>query len=269
MTRRFRLVLSGACAVLAALLCLLYGRHVQQEAERARSEALERYGGEVVSLVVATEGIEAGETVDRTNVAERDWLADLAPADALTGIESVLGAQVSVPVAAGVPLTELNFRDVEDAVEVPPDRIALSLPLTSNLTVPPGLGPGSTLAAYEVTDSGVRLLSEELTALAVPQVGSGLYSAGALTVAVAPGDVAAVLAASGEGSLRLALPGDEALGLDDGALTAPTEVPAEDGSKDGGAVGDGLSSLGNSAGESGTGSATDATGGDGKGGRDS
>lgn len=251
MTRRFRLVLSGACAVLAALLCLLYGRHVQQEAERARSEALERYGGEVVSLVVATEGIEAGETVDRTNVVERDWLADLAPADALTGIESVLGTQVSVPVAAGVPLTALNFRDVEDVVEVPPDRIALSLPLTSSLTVPPGLGPGSTLAAYEVTDSGVRLLSEGLTALAVPQSGSGLYSVGALTVAVAPGDVAAVLAASGEGSLRLALPGDEALDLGDGA------------------VGDGSSGPGDPAGEGGAGPAADATGADGEGGQDS
>lgn len=264
MTRRFRLVLSGACAALAALLCLLYGQHVQQEAERARSEALERYGGEVVSLVVATEGIEAGETVDRTNVAERDWLADLAPADALTGIDSVLGTQVSVPVAAGVPLTALNFRDAGDAVEVPPDRVALSLPVTSSLTVPPGLGAGSTLAAYEVTDSGVRLLSEDLTALGVPQAGSGIYSGGTLTVAVAPGDVAAVLAASGDGSLRLALPGDGALDLADGASAAPREVPAEGGSDDMGAGG-----SGGPSGEGGAGAATAAPEADGEGGRDS
>lgn len=260
MTRRFRLVLSGACAALAALLCLLYGQHVQQEAERARSEALERYGGEVVSLVVATEGIEAGETVDRTNVAERDWIADLAPADALTSIESVLGSQVSVPAAAGVPLTALNFRDEEDVVEVPSGRMAISLPLTSSLTVPPGLGPGAKLAAYEVRDSGVRLLSEDLTTLAAPQAGSGISSGGALTVAVAPGDVAAVLAASGEGSLRLALPGDGALSLDVGASTAPTEVLAEG---DPGGTGTGTGG-GGSGGEGGAGSAVNTTGADGE-----
>lgn len=228
MTRRFRLILSGSCAVLAALSCLLYGQSVREEADRARAEALERYGGEVVSLVVATEGIEAGETVDRSNVAERDWLADLAPSDAVTGIDSVLGTKVSVPVAAGVPLTALNFRDVEDAVEVPADRVALSLPVTGDLVLPPGLSAGAELAAYEAADEGVRLLADDLLVLATPQAGEGIYASGSLTVAVAPENVAPVLAASGEGSLRLALPGDEALSLDETAPAAPTEVPPED-----------------------------------------
>ena len=90
MRRRFRLMVSGACALVAALACGVYGQHVRDEAERVRTEALERYGGEVVSLLVAPDGLEAGEVVDRQNVVERDWLADLAPEGAVVGIDAVL-----------------------------------------------------------------------------------------------------------------------------------------------------------------------------------
>ena len=105
MTRRFRFALSGSCAVLAALLCALYGQHVHDEADRVRAEALERYGGEVVSLVVAPEGLEAGEVVDGRNAIERDWLADLAPDGAVVDLEDVMGDEVTIPAAEEVELT--------------------------------------------------------------------------------------------------------------------------------------------------------------------
>lgn len=228
MRRRFRLVLSGSCAILAAMACLLYGEHTREEAERARAEALERYGGEVVSLVVATETIEAGGVIDRSNVAERDWVSDLAPADAVTGIDGVLGDEVSVPVSAGVPLTALNFRDAEDAVEVPADRMALSVPVSDDMGIASSMEVGATLAAYEVSDMGVRLLADDLQVLASPQSSGGPLSSGSVTVAVAPADVAQILAASGEGSLRLALPGEGALELAQEAPVAPTEVSASE-----------------------------------------
>ena len=228
MRRRFRLVLSGSCAILAAMACLLYGEHTREEAERARAEALERYGGEVVSLVVATKTIEAGGVIDRSNVAERDWVSDLAPADAVTGIDSVLGDEVSVPVSAGVPLTALNFRDAEDAVEVPADRMALSVPVSDDMGIASSMEVGATLAAYEVSDMGVRLLADDLQVLASPQGSGGPLSSGSVTVAVAPADVAQILAASGEGSLRLALPGEGALELAQEAPATPTEVTASE-----------------------------------------
>ena len=228
MRRRFRLVLSGSCAVLAAMACLLYGEHTREEAERARAEALERYGGEVVSLVVATETIEAGGVIDRSNVAERDWVSDLAPADAVTGIDTVLGDEVSVPVSAGVPLTALNFRDAEDAVEVPADCMALSVPVSDDMGIASSMEVGATLAAYEASDMGVRLLADDLQVLASPQGSGGPLSSGSVTVAVAPADVAQVLAASGEGSLRLALPGEGALELTQEVPVTPTEVTASE-----------------------------------------
>ena len=229
MTRRFRLALSGACAALAAMLCVLYGQHVREEADRVRAEALERYGGEVVSLVVAPEGLEAGEVVDARNVTERDWLADLAPEGAITGLDDVLGSEVTVPAAAGAPLTELNFRDSEDAVEVPSGRVALSLPVTDGLGLPPSASEGTVLAAYRVSDTGVSLVSADLQVLRPPGEQSGVGLRGSVTVAVAPEAVASVLSASADGSLRLALPADDAADLADEPGTAPTFVSPEEG----------------------------------------
>lgn len=238
MTRRFRLVASGTCALLALTLCLAYGQSERERVEQERSEALARYGGEVVSLVVATERIEAGQVVDRGNVTERDWLADLAPAEAVTGLDSVLGSEVSVPVAAGAPLTSLNFRDAADAVDVPADRVALSVPAKDNLGLPPACSPGDVLAAYEVTDDGVRSISGDVLVLAVPQTGSGMVgSVGSLTVAVRPEEVASMLEASGEGSLRLTLPGDEALDASGAGVAAPSEVPPEADAEQGAGLG--------------------------------
>ena len=71
MSRRFRLVISGAFALLAIVLCAAYAQHVREEAESVRADALARYGGEVVSLVVADDAIEEGDV-------KRDvrWTAD-------------------------------------------------------------------------------------------------------------------------------------------------------------------------------------------------
>lgn len=231
MTRRFRLALSGSCALLAALLCALYGQHVREEAKRVRTEALERYGGEVVRLVVAPEGLDVGEVVDGRNVTERDWLADLAPDGAVTDLDEVMGAEVTIPAAAGAPLTSLNFRDDEDAVEVPSGRVALSLPVTDSLGLPPSADEGTALAAYRVSDAGVSLVSADLQVLRAPGERTSVGARGSVTVAVTPEAVASVLSASADGSLRLALPADDAAGLAEGAGIAPTSVSPEGGAE--------------------------------------
>ena len=103
------------CATLSALAacaaCLLYGKHVKAQAEQVRIDALERYGGEVVNLLVATRTLEYGDIIDSSSVASREWIADLAPDQALVRMEEVIGRQVTVPLAKGLPLTQLNLRD--------------------------------------------------------------------------------------------------------------------------------------------------------------
>ncbi|QOY61008.1 SAF domain-containing protein [Thermophilibacter immobilis] len=233
MTRRLRFVLSGALALLAAVLCASYGQHVRDEADRVRAEALERYGGEVVNLVVASDGLEAGDIVDRQSVVERDWIFDLAPEGAVTDLESVLGTEVTVPVAAGAPLTSLNFRDDADAVEVPSGRVALSVPVTDKLALPSSVAAGGMLVAYEVQDAGTKVVSSSLQVLRAPGEQTTVGSHAAITLAALPDDVAPVLAASAQGSLRLALPADDVTGLSGESKTAPTVVSAESAKGDG------------------------------------
>lgn len=228
---RLRLIVSAALAALSVVLCLLYGQGVRAEAERERAETLERYGGEVVRLVVATEQLEIGDVVSRQNVAERDWLADLAPQGALVSADELMGSEVTVPAAAGAPLSQLNFRETGGQVEVPDGKVALSLAVSEKLGLPAGLRAGSELAAYEVTDAGVRLVAGSLQVLSAPAEQQALGTRGAVVVAVQPGDVASVLAASAEGSLRMALPADDVEELETGAVAAPSRVEAE---KDGG-----------------------------------
>lgn len=227
MTRRLRFVLSGALALLAAVLCASYGQYVRDEADRVRTETLERYGGEVVNLVVASDMLEAGDVVDRQSVVKRDWISDLAPEGAVTDLESVLGTEVTVPVAAGAPLTSLNFRDDADAVEVPSGRVALSVPVTDKLALPASVAAGTMLVAYEVQEVGTRVVSSSLQVLRAPGEQTTMGSHAAITLAALPDDVASVLSASAQGSLRLALPADDVTGLTDGSKTAPTVVSAE------------------------------------------
>ena len=222
MNRRFKIALSGAFAVLTAGLCLLYGQEVRAEAERQRSEVLERFGGETVSLVVATDALEAGDVVSRQNVTLREWVGDLAPEGALTSLDDVLDKKLTVPAAAGSPLTELNFRDEAQMPEVPAGYMAASVPVTEKLGLPDAVPAGSRLVAYEVSDEGTKAISADVRVLLAATSSSSLMSRGSISVAVKPECVASLLTASAEGSLRLVLPADDV--ESGGDAQAPTKV---------------------------------------------
>lgn len=239
MSRRMRLAIAGALALVAAAFCLLYGEQTRAEAERLRAEAMERYGGEVVTLVVATERIGVGEVVDSRCVAERDWLADLAPEGAVTSIDEVLGTEVTVPVASGAPLTSLNFMADDEAVEVPSGSVALSVPVSDRLGLPSSVPAGAELVAYEVLDSGTHVISRRVQVLRPAGEGNALGTYGSVTVAVDAEDVAAVLDASAEGTLRLALPSEDVLEGMGEAVEAPVEVRAETDGEEGREAGNG------------------------------
>ena len=120
MSVRFRVLFSTACAVLAVMVCLNYAQHVQAEADRARSEVLARYGGEVVTLVVSSAALEPGDIATQSNVTTREWLVDLAPEGALTSLDEVLGKEVGNAAPKGVPLTDVTFRVASAMAEVLP-----------------------------------------------------------------------------------------------------------------------------------------------------
>jgi pilus assembly protein CpaB len=214
------------------MACLAYASGVREEAERVRAEVLERYGGEVVTLVVASTRLEPGDVVSQSNVCTREWVADLAPEGAVVSLADVLGREVGVATEKGAPLTQLTFRSSSDLADVPDGHVALSIPLTDKLGVPRGIGQGATLVAYAVTNEGTRLVSGEMTVLAAP-VATALGSGGQLTLSLLPDDVAAVLTASASGDLRLVMPAGEATVVE---TQPPASVEDVAGQVDGGAL---------------------------------
>lgn len=227
MSLRFRLVFAGACAILAALLCVLCARQAREGAERERNEALARYGGETVGLVVATDGLEPGDVVAASNVTERDWLSDLAPADAVTSLDEVMGKSVTVPVAAGAPLTSLNFREEAPMAEIPAGHVAVSVPVTDKLGLAANVSVGSRVIAYQAAEGASELLCDDMSVLAVPASDKQAMRAGSVTVAVPPDSVSRILSASATGDLRLVLPADDVKGGSAADVAAPNDVAAQ------------------------------------------
>ena len=73
-----QLLIAGIiCGIICAACVFLYTEMVYAEADSKRSEALERYGGEQVEVVVATRTIHPGETLDPSNCTTKTWLSDL------------------------------------------------------------------------------------------------------------------------------------------------------------------------------------------------
>lgn len=229
MSRRFRLALAALCALAACAACLLYGERIKAQEERARLDVLERYGGEVVSLLVATRNLEYGDIIDAGAIATREWLADLAPDQALVRLEDVIGRQVTVPLAKGLPLTQLNLRDGTSGLDVPAGFVALSLSLTDKLGLSRNISAGTRVIAYSVGSNSTVLLTGDALILASPIEATTFSSTQTISLAVRPEDVSAVLGASARGDLRLVIPADDVEFAHDAPESAPVDVPAEDG----------------------------------------
>lgn len=209
MSQRLRIAASTVCALVVVLACVTYGRHVQNEAERERAETLRRYGGETTTLVVANHTIEAGQVVGAADVSMRDWISSLAPEGAFLSTEDVVGREVSIPMAANMPLCELNFRNTSQIASIPDGHVAVCVPVSDKLGLSSAATVGSHVVAYRVKEGGAEPIGERATVLALPGATGTSAGKGSITVAVAANDVPAVLSASTSGDLRLVVPADD------------------------------------------------------------
>lgn len=225
MRRRVRLVASAACGVIAVMLACAHADAARAQAREERAEVLERYGGEVTTLVVARRELARGDVVAEADVEVREWLSDLAPAGSLGSLDDVVGVRLTSPVASGAPLTGLDFAKEEGSLEVPEGRVALSVRLGDRSGVAQDTAPGSRVLAYAATADGVRLISDDVQVLGMGSSGSRV-SDQAVTLAVLPADVTAVLGAGSDGTLRLAVPAHDVEARDGSVASAPTSVPA-------------------------------------------
>lgn len=229
MERRTRLLISVGCAVVAALACMLLVGHVHAEDERERSEALKRYGGDMVSLVVSLHGIEAGQAITLADVEQRDWIASLAPEGAILSVDEVVGKTVSVPVAANVPLCELYFRTVSDSVDVPSGHVAVSVPLSDKLGVSSVVEAGAHVVAYRVMEQTAEMICGSALVLTSSMGTNASLGQGSITIAVPASDVPQILTASTLGDLRLVVPADDVRQISSTQSRVTVVLPQESG----------------------------------------
>ncbi|WP_051353648.1 Flp pilus assembly protein CpaB [Atopobium fossor] len=211
MSLKFRIVFSVACAVLVGILFLSYAQSVKAQAQAMRSEALSKYGGELVQVAVATSTIEAGKTIDSSDIQMRDWVAELVPQGAITDADSIIGKALTVPICAGAPLSEFNFREAGSGIEVPKGMVAISIPLTDKIGISAATLPGTSVAAYATNDSETSLVSANVLILASGAKQQSQSSV--LTLAVPVADVEQILSISASGQLRLVVPAEDVSSL--------------------------------------------------------
>ena len=108
--------------------------------------------------------------------------------------------------------------------------MALSLALSDKIGLPAEAKAGSRLLAYRMSGGTATLISDDIELLSVPEQQSQLGTQ-SVTLAVAPSQVADVLAAGAQGDLRLAVPASDVSATGTVLTTAPSSVPttAEEG----------------------------------------
>ncbi len=136
------------CGLLCVICILLYVSSVRTQADSARREAMEKYGGEQVEVFVATRDIYPGETLNNSNVEIKTWLSDLLPDEALVNADNAWGKQVSSLVVKGEVVSEKRFRSESAEIEVPQGLVAVSVPAKDVQTVGGSLSSGNYVDVY-------------------------------------------------------------------------------------------------------------------------
>ena len=202
-----RIIISALFGLAAAGLCFAYASSVRADASRAQAEALAKYGGDRVQVCVATRDIDAGESLDETNVHAEEWLASLLPRDAVTEIKSVSGKTATSRIPKNAVLSGLYTKAEDHALEVPAGKVAVSVASDAEHAVGGAACAGSYVDVYVEKDGvadrlcGARVIDTSEN--------SGASREGRIewvTLAVDPEDVKELLCAAGKGTVSLTLP---------------------------------------------------------------
>lgn len=207
-TKKTRILISVLSALLASFCFFAYVQSVRADAEKSRAEAIQKYGGELTSILVATKQIEPGETLSSSNTQIKSWISDLIPEGAITNPESVMGRTVSSVIGVGMPVVSLHLRSVASQISIPENLVGLTISHGEKYGLAERLSAGTKLAAYEVTDSLITCIASDIAVLSDDTEGA-LYTSSSVTLGLTPEQVPAVLSAYARGTLRFTLPGSK------------------------------------------------------------
>lgn len=219
-----RLAISVASGILAFVLASWYGASIRAEAARERQELLAAYGGDVVSVCVATRDVDAGELIDEGDIELTEWVAGLLPADSATSIDEVVGKRATSNIPARAVLCPAYFQERGSTLEVPEGMVAVSVPVDSAHAVGGTLACGDTVDVY-LAGTGIadRVCRAQVIATSADETGGTSADLSWVTVAVAPDRVSELLAATAKGSVSLVVPGSDVEGLDEEASSDADE----------------------------------------------
>ena len=215
-------VVCAACGILCAVCVGAYAYGVNAEADEARAEALERYGGEQLEVCVATHDIAPGETIDESDVEMVLWLVDLLPEDAVSDLDDAVGQTVSSTILEGEVVSSRRFGDVGSDLDVPDGMVAVCVPAEDVQAVGGAIGTGSYVDVYATGSSTTSLLAQDVLVLATSTSSSDdEEEVNWITIAVSPELVQSVVAAAQMTELYFTLPAD-------GVEVSEEEVDAEE-----------------------------------------
>lgn len=160
--KKASLVVGITCGVLCAVCVVLYTSLVQEEADAARAEAMRRYGGEQVEVLVATQDIYPGDPINASNASLQMWLSDLLPEGCLTSMEEAQGKKAASLVMKGEAISQRRFEASGAKLEVPAGCVALSVPAKDVQAVGGALGAGSVVDVYATGSKTTRIGSSIL-----------------------------------------------------------------------------------------------------------
>ncbi len=251
MSFKFRVLCALLCAVAAAMISLQYSQSIRADAQKMREDLQARYGGETVELVVSTKALRVGDVIEPSDVVKRDWVSMLAPADAYTRMEDVVGKTVKVPLSENAPITQTTFAAMDEQYSIPEGYVALSIPLTEKLGLGQHIAPHTAVVAYEATQKASDLITSDMRVLYVQDEARGQFSSPSCVVAVKPQDVGRILTAQAKNSLKFVVPAQDTTSdnADASAVTGTQEKGGENGASE--AAGAGTGAAGEPGAESG------------------
>ena len=214
MTRRRRLIACLACGIVAAFCVFAYTSSVGSAALSQRQRALERYGGEQVSVLVACRDLAAGHQVEEKDVETADWVVDLLPqADVAQEPSQVVGKVLQSEVKEGELLPLHRLGSGTSRIAVPEGLEAVSVASDDVLAVGGAIQAGSFVDVYVESSGGqVTLLGKRVLVIETSAVENNEKSSQGLTwvtLAVTEDSVNDLISAAALGTVHLALPGTQ------------------------------------------------------------
>lgn len=205
-------IIALVCGVVCAVCVVLFMGSVQSQAAKERSESLARYGGEQVEVCVASRDIAAGETLDVSSIETKLWVSGLLPDEAVLKGEDAFGQTATTSIFKGEVIVAKRFQKHASDLDIPAGLQAVSVPVKAVQAVGGSITQGMRVNVYSTGDAATtKLVSGALVLDTSVGESESLSSSngGWVTLAVEPGRVQEIVAASSKTSLYLVVPGEE------------------------------------------------------------